>query len=133
MADTTKMPEPVLISMSILAGLQTFFAGSTATTVMVEADPLLTAIFAFGALAVGAAQFGIQFYVRGRVAPVESIVERVNGDGMVVAGPANEIVPEGEVVRPAGADPVSVAVIDPAMPEGDHDARFTGRHREGVV
>ena len=101
---TSKTPEPVLITMSVLAGLQTFFAGSTATTVVVEADRLLTAIFAFGALAVGAAQFGLQFYVRGRVVPLEAVSERVV-NGVVVAGPANDIINEGTTVREVGDVP----------------------------
>ena len=123
---TTKTPEPVLIAMSVLAGLQTFFAGSTATTVLIESDRLLTAIFAFGALAVGAAQFGVQFYVKGRVVPVENVVERVDENGVVRAGPANTIVKEGSPVRNVNDPPVFEALIQAQEQDdaylGDHGA-----------
>ena len=109
-------PNPVLLWMSVLAGLQTFFAGSTVTTVMVEANVLLTAIFAFGALAVGAAQFGIQFYVRGQVTPNANVVERATENGTVVAGPANEIVAPGTLVRDVGGVPAPVDPGPPARP-----------------
>lgn len=97
-----KKSEPVLLWMSILAGLQTFFAGSTATTVMIESDRILTAVFAFGALAVGAAQFGVQVYVKGKVVPTEDVVEMRTTDGRVIAGEANEVVPVGSTVREVG-------------------------------
>lgn len=56
-------PEPVLIPMSILAGLQILFAGGAITTVL----PAQWA--AFGALVVAACQVGVAFYVRGQVTP----------------------------------------------------------------
>lgn len=96
--------EPVLVWMSILAGLQTFFAGSTATTVFVDANETLTAAFAFSSLAVGAAQFGIQFYVRGQVVPVEDVME-MRVAGRVVAGQANDVVRPGSTVREVGEAP----------------------------
>lgn len=97
----SKTPEPVLISQSILVGLHAFFGGSAATMVIVEANPVFAAVFAFGNLAVAAAQLGIAFYTRGQVVPIESVSERVVG-GLVVAGPANEMVPDGAVVRELG-------------------------------
>lgn len=44
------------------------------------------------------------FWVRKTATPTAAVVEQINKDGEVVAGPANEVVPEGEVVRPTGVD-----------------------------
>ena len=142
MSTTSRTSEPVLVAMSVLAGLQIFFAGSAATTVMVEASTLLTAVFAFGALAVGAAQVGIQFYVRGQVVPLDAVAERV-ADGKVIAGPANDILPVDAVVRDVGSEPVQwftepepAAVLpenDGPDPLGDDPkalAAYHGRHRD---
>ena len=116
---TTRNSEPVLIAMSVLAGLQIFFAGSAATTVMVEASTLLTAIFAFGALAVGAAQVGVQFYVRGQVVPLDAVAERVV-DGKVIAGPANDVLPADVVVRDVGSEPAQW-ITEPAAVLSESD------------
>ncbi|TWJ15023.1 hypothetical protein LX16_0720 [Stackebrandtia albiflava] len=56
--------EPVLIIMSVLAALQVFVGGAAfSELVSVRVAGLL-------ALSVAALQVGMQFYVRGRVAPV---------------------------------------------------------------
>lgn len=43
-------------------------------------------------------------WVRKSVTPVEAVVEQVNKHGEVVAGPANDILTEGVVVRNTGDD-----------------------------
>lgn len=95
--------EPVLISMSVLAALQVFFAGSAGVSILTDND-LLAGIMAVGALAVGSAQVGVQFYVRGEVTVNSNVVERIEG-GKVIAGPANEFVDPGHVVRDLGENP----------------------------
>lgn len=60
--------EPVLIVMSVLAGLQVFVGGAAFTElVSVRVAGLL-------ALTVAALQVGFQFYVRGKVTPLEKMV-----------------------------------------------------------
>lgn len=61
--------EPVLLPMSILAALSFLFSGTAGITIL-SGYPTVGAISALGALCVAAAQFGIQFYVRGQVTPV---------------------------------------------------------------
>lgn len=95
--------EPVLVSMSVLAALQMFFAGSSGVSILTDND-LIAGIMAVGALAVAAAQVGIQFYVRGEVTANANVVEWVKG-GKVIAGPANEHVDPGLVVRDTGETP----------------------------
>ena len=56
--------EPVLIVMSVLAGLQVFVGGA-AFTELVSAQ-----VAGLLALAVAALQVGFQFYVRGKVTPL---------------------------------------------------------------
>lgn len=57
--------EPVLIAMSVLAGLQILGAGAALT------DVVGASVAALFALVVAAAQAGVQFYVRGKVTPVD--------------------------------------------------------------
>ena len=95
---TTKTPEPVLIAMSVLAGLQILFGGVGSVTFFADYE-LVAAICAVGMVAVGAAQAGVMYYVRGKVVPLENVVERVDGNGVVRAGPANTLVEEGTAVR----------------------------------
>lgn len=94
---------PVLIWMSILAGLQ-LFLGSAAGVSIVEESYLLAQVFALAMIAVGAAQAGIQFYVRGQVTPNSKVAERVEGD-QVIAGEANDMVLTGHPVRMIGEQP----------------------------
>ncbi|MFD0558708.1 hypothetical protein FB566_4661 [Stackebrandtia endophytica] len=59
--------EPVLIIMSVLAGLQVFVGGAAFTElVSLRVAGLL-------ALSVAAIQVGVQFYVRGQVTPLEKL------------------------------------------------------------
>lgn len=95
-----KTHEPVLVSMSILAALQILFGGVGGVTYLSD-NEVIAAICAVGMVAVGAAQVGLQFYVRGQVVPLESVSERVV-NGTVVAGPANDLVVEGTPVREVG-------------------------------
>lgn len=97
-----KTSEPVLVTQSVLAGLHAFFGGSAAVSAFVEGNAVLTAMFAFGNLAVAAAQMGVAFYVRGQVVPLEAVVERVTENDQVVAGPANDMLPSGAPVRVLG-------------------------------
>ena len=108
MSSTTKTPQPVMVTGSILAALHAFFAGSAATTVMIEASPTLTAIFAFGNLATAAAQIGVNHWVKGQVVPVDLVVERVGDGGSVVAGPANDRELENAYIRDLGGADVAV-------------------------
>lgn len=115
----TKTPEPIKMWMSILAGLQAFFAGSAGVSAIVAENKTMMAVFAFGGLAVAAAQLGMGTYLRGLVVPVERVAEYVS-NGLVVAGPANSMVPEGAVVRPAEVPALQVDVEEePAMPGQD--------------
>jgi len=68
-----KKSEPVLIPMSILGGLQVFFAGLGGITYL-SGYPIVAGVAALGNLVVGAAQFGVMFYVRGQVTPVDDAV-----------------------------------------------------------
>lgn len=111
MNSTTKTREPVLVSMSILAALQILFGGIGGVTYLSD-NELIAAICAVGMVAVGAAQVGVQFYVRGQVVPLESVVERLADDGSVVAGPANDRELENAYVRNIGVDEAAVVVDD---------------------
>lgn len=123
MASTkTKTSEPVLITMSILAALQILFGGVGGVTYLSD-NELIAAICAVGMVAVGAAQVGVQFYVRGQVVPMDNVVEYTDRGGNVIAGPANNLVSEGAPVRAVNALEFAVDhYLDPGMPEGDHGA-----------
>ena len=61
--------EPVLVPMAILGGLQVFFGGLAGITIL-NGYPMVGAIAALGNLTIGAAQFGIMYWVRGQVTPL---------------------------------------------------------------
>lgn len=73
---------PVLITFSVLAGLQILTAGAAL------GDIIGGQLAAFFALAVGSAQAGMAFYVQGVVVPQEDVAAYQDADGHVVAGPA---------------------------------------------
>lgn len=91
---------PVLVWMSVLAGMQMFLGGATTVAIIAESY-LFAQLVALAMLAVGAAQGGIQFYVRGQVVPVDDVLE-YQTSGAVIAGPANDRVPANSEVRKLG-------------------------------
>lgn len=66
-----KTREPVVLVMSVLAGLQFLFGGAAGITAL-SGYPIVAAIAACGTLATSAVQVGVQFYVRGQVTPMEN-------------------------------------------------------------
>lgn len=73
---------PVLITFSILAGLQILTAGAAL------GDIIGAELAAFFVLAVAAAQGGMSFYVQGVVVPTQDVGAFQNTAGQMVAGPA---------------------------------------------
>lgn len=96
-----KTREPVLLTMSILAGAQILFGGVAGVSYF-EGNEAVAAVCALGMIVVGAIQFGVQFYVRGQVMPIEDVVEFSDRAGHVISGPANEVIPHGWPVRDLG-------------------------------
>ena len=83
--------EPVLIVMSVLAGLQFLTAGAAL------GDVIGLQWAGFAILVVGALQSGVQFYVRGQVTPNETVAAKIDtAREEVVAGPAAEEVSDAE-------------------------------------
>lgn len=73
---------PVLITFSILAGLQILTAGSVLSDVI---GPQIAGLIVLG---IAAVQGGLSFYVQGQVVPQQDVAAFVNKDHEVVAGPA---------------------------------------------
>lgn len=73
---------PVLITFSILAGLQVLTGGAVLTDVIGEK------FAGFFILVVSAVQVGMTFYVQNLTVPYRDAVAFVDGQGDVVAGPA---------------------------------------------
>lgn len=73
---------PVLITFSVLAGLQILTAG----TVLAEVIGAQTA--GLVVLAVAAVQAGMSFYVQGQVVPYTDTAAYIDAEGRTVAGPA---------------------------------------------
>jgi hypothetical protein len=91
--------EPVVIAMSILAAAQFLFAGAGLGDVVGAQNVFM------GMLIIGAAQVGIQFWVRGQVTAVANVVAQVSPAGQVVAGPALLGVGDGLPVKVTPAEP----------------------------
>lgn len=77
---------PVIIFMSVLAGLQFLFAGMTATNLGEFANQTILAIGAYGMLATAACQIGVQFYLQQLVTPVQDVVAYRDRNGSIVPG-----------------------------------------------
>lgn len=91
--------EPVLIAMSILAGLQVLTAGAAL------ADVIGASLAALLVLVVAAAQTGVQFYVRGAVTANPNVAAKIDeARREVVGGPAADEL-EGEAVEVVPGDP----------------------------
>lgn len=85
---------PVLITFSVLAGLQIITAGT------VLADVIGVQLAGLIVLLVAAVQAGMSFYVQGQVVPYSDTAAYVNEEGDTVAGPA---------AAPVNGTPVDVA------------------------
>jgi hypothetical protein len=77
---------PVVIVMSVLAGLQFLFAGMTAANLGDLANKTVLTVGAFGMLATAAAQVAMQFYVQNQVTPTQDVVAYRNREGDIVPG-----------------------------------------------
>ncbi len=74
---------PVLITFSILAGLQVLTAGASFT------DILGKDLAGFIVLVIAAVQVGLTFYVQNQVTPMGDVAAYINQKGETVAGPAS--------------------------------------------
>lgn len=98
---------PVIITMSILGGLQLFFGTAGL------ADVLPAAVVFIAIALVAAAQFGLQFYVQNAVVPSEDVLAYKDAKGIVVAGDA------------------TLDVITGAPAEVSVEPAYAGEHRAG--
>jgi len=92
--------KPVLIVLSILAGLNVVNGGLGALEVV---PAKVVGLLALGTAAVTA---GIMFYLQGVVVPLQAVAARVTGDGQLVAGPAEQTIPTGAQVQLTPATPM---------------------------
>jgi hypothetical protein len=83
---------PVLITFSILAGLQVLSGGAAL------ADVIGKDVFGLFVLGVAAVQVGMTFYVQNTVVPSGDVGAYTNTDGVMVAGPAAGVT-NGKVVE----------------------------------
>jgi hypothetical protein len=95
-------PSPVLLWMSLLAGLQVLAGGAALTDVIGgELAGLLV-------LTVAALQTGVQFYVRGQVTPWQDVISVRTAAG-AMAGPAHTAPTGTPVQGPPEPEPVEPA------------------------
>lgn len=93
---------PVIITMSVLAGLQILTAGAALSDVI---GPKAAAFFV---LVVAAAQGGVQFFVQAMVTPTADVIAYRNKNDYVVAG---------EAARDPAKAAAAVELLSPAAPE----------------
>ena len=101
MSNSRRTSEPVVIVNAVVITLHTLFAGGVVVQGFIEQNEALAMLFAFGNLATVALQAGLTAYQRGVVVPLENVSERVY-NGLVLAGPANDLKPDGAAVREIG-------------------------------
>lgn len=98
--NNTPRSRPVVVWMSILAGLQVMSAGSALADVV---PAKWAALFSLG---VAAAQAGIQFYVQSQVTPWQDVISKVDSTGHAIAGPAHTAPTGTPVEGPPEPEPV---------------------------
>jgi hypothetical protein len=82
MNSTTLKQQPVVIVFSILAALEVINGG------LGLIDAINRDTVGIVSLVIGALTAGASFYVRGMTAPWDTVVSKVNEQGLVVPGPA---------------------------------------------
>lgn len=97
--------QPVLITLSILAGLNVVNGGLGALGIV---SVQVAGCIALGTAAVAA---GIGFYLRGAVVPESAVGARLTGDGKMVTGKADPTIQPGTevVISPADGGPSDLA------------------------
>lgn len=110
--------KPVLIVMSILAGLNVVNGGLGALEVV---PAKVVGIIALGTAAVAAA---IGFYLQGAVVPANAVAARVTGDGQLVAGDAT-VISTGTKVE-LSPDTGPSPYVPPAVDPGHGQETFLG-------
>lgn len=93
-------PQPVLVIMSVLAGLQVLTAGAALADI---AGQKTTALLI---LIVAALQTTMAFYLRGQVVPLADTAAFLNDKRVLVAGPAAEGQGPGDTVKVVAPDTV---------------------------
>lgn len=81
-----KKSRPVLVTQSIIAGLQFIFSGLSATNLGEYANKTLLMIGVFGMLLTTGVQVGVMFYVQNAVTPAEDVVAYRDKNGEIVPG-----------------------------------------------
>ena len=100
-----KKSRPVLVTQSIIAGLQFIFSGLSATNLGEYANRTLLMVGVFGMLLTTGVQVGVMFYVQNAVTPTEDVVAYRDRNG--------EIVPGALAADPARASEAVTALTTP--------------------
>ena len=98
---TTRNSPAIDVALSVCGGITAATASLSAITGLMDTHPAIPIALACVAAIVGGVQVGITGYVQRRTVPADDVLEARVGD-VVVAGPANDRVDAGEVVRELG-------------------------------
>ena len=94
---------PVIDTLTrVLGAVYAFLGVLTASTVLTDLHPAIPVALGVAVAIVGAMQVGLRTYVAGQVTSTDAVVEVDRGDGVVVAGPANDKEETGHTVREIG-------------------------------
>lgn len=98
----TRTP-PVIGTLTRLLGAVYATLGSLmAATVLTDLHAAIPVTLGIATAVVAAVQIGLRTYAAGQVTATDDVVEVDRGDGVVVAGPANDQVEIGQPIREIG-------------------------------
>ena len=98
----TRTP-PVIDTLTRVLGAVYATLGALMTaTVLTDLHEAIPVALGVATAVVGAVQIGLRTYVAGQVTATDDVVEVNRGDGVVVAGPANDKEETGHTIREIG-------------------------------
>lgn len=88
----------------VLGSVQATLGALAAVTVLTDLHESIPVILGVAVGVVGAVQIGLHRYAADQTTPTADVME-VRDGGLVIAGPANDMLGEGEIVRSHGVTP----------------------------
>ena len=98
----TPTPQIIDTLTRVLGAVYAALGALMAATVLTDLHESIPVALGVATAVVGAVQIGLRTYVAGQVTSTDHVVEVDRGDGVVVAGPANDKEEAGHTVREIG-------------------------------
>ena len=98
----TRTPPVIDTLTRVLGAVYATLGALMSATVLTDLHEAIPVALGIATAVVGAVQIGLRTYVAGQVTATDDVVEVNRGDGVVVAGPANDKEETGHTIREIG-------------------------------